>query len=182
MPFSFSRFKTVIDVETLIAHQRAADAVYVTSGKGTRRLARDAGFLAALAIDPARQIVAAVDSGALVLAAKGLLTGKRATTYPSPDLHDALAGLAAFAPGEIDRDITVLALPLRDGAGLIALAAFLGGLAAGEGQPVAVGVDQHHVAVGELAGEQAPGQLVADRLGDQPPQRPGQARRCRSRR
>ncbi|HKH34903.1 MAG TPA: PAS-domain containing protein, partial [Beijerinckiaceae bacterium] len=42
----------------------------------------------------------------------------------------ALAGLATFAPGEIDRDMTVLALPLRDGAGLIALAAFLGGLSA----------------------------------------------------
>lgn len=43
----------------------------------------------------------------------------------------ALAGLGAFAPGEIDRDMTVLALPLRDGAGWIALTAFLGGLSAG---------------------------------------------------
>ena len=42
----------------------------------------------------------------------------------------ALAGLATFGPGEIDRDMTVLALPLRDGADLIALAAFLGGLSA----------------------------------------------------
>ncbi|HEX8664893.1 MAG TPA: NahK/ErcS family hybrid sensor histidine kinase/response regulator [Beijerinckiaceae bacterium] len=42
----------------------------------------------------------------------------------------ALAGLAIFAPGEIDRDMTVLALPLRDGAGHLALVAFLGGLSA----------------------------------------------------
>jgi Na+/proline symporter/signal transduction histidine kinase len=42
----------------------------------------------------------------------------------------ALAGLAVFAHGEIDRDMTVLALPLRDGAMLIALTAFLGGLSA----------------------------------------------------
>jgi Na+/proline symporter/signal transduction histidine kinase len=42
----------------------------------------------------------------------------------------ALAGLAVFPHGEIDRDMTVLALPLRDGAGAIALAAFLGGLSA----------------------------------------------------
>jgi Na+/proline symporter/signal transduction histidine kinase len=42
----------------------------------------------------------------------------------------ALAGLAAFAPGEIDRDMTVLALPLRDAAGPVALLAFLGGLSA----------------------------------------------------
>ena len=42
----------------------------------------------------------------------------------------ALAGLAVFPAGAIDRDMTVLALPLRDGAGAIALAAFLGGLSA----------------------------------------------------
>src|SRR5215218_287271 len=42
----------------------------------------------------------------------------------------ALAGLATFAPGELDRDMTVLALPLKDGAGHVALVAFLGGLSA----------------------------------------------------
>jgi Na+/proline symporter/signal transduction histidine kinase/ActR/RegA family two-component response regulator len=42
----------------------------------------------------------------------------------------ALAGLATFPDGVIDRDMTVLALPLRDGAGWIALAAFLGGFSA----------------------------------------------------
>ncbi|MDF3064005.1 MAG: response regulator [Microvirga sp.] len=42
----------------------------------------------------------------------------------------ALAGLATFAPGEVDRDMTVLALPLKGGAGHVALIAFLGGLSA----------------------------------------------------
>ena len=42
----------------------------------------------------------------------------------------ALAGYATFAPGEIDRDMTVLALPLAAGAGEMALIAFLGGLSA----------------------------------------------------
>jgi Na+/proline symporter/CheY-like chemotaxis protein len=42
----------------------------------------------------------------------------------------ALAGLATFGPSEVDRDMTVLALPLRDGAGWMALVAFLGGLSA----------------------------------------------------
>src|SRR5215217_6295038 len=42
----------------------------------------------------------------------------------------ALAGLATFGPGEIDRDMTVLGLPLKDGAGHVALVAFLGGLSA----------------------------------------------------
>jgi transcriptional regulator GlxA family with amidase domain len=82
-----------LDVHGGLDEVASADAVYVTSGRGTRALARDAAFLAALRLDPERQIIAAVDSGTLVLAAKGLLRGKRATTYPSPDLHDALAGL-----------------------------------------------------------------------------------------
>ncbi|HEV2560041.1 MAG TPA: NahK/ErcS family hybrid sensor histidine kinase/response regulator [Microvirga sp.] len=42
----------------------------------------------------------------------------------------ALAGLASFREGHIDRDMTVLALPLLDGAGWTAMAAFLGGLSA----------------------------------------------------
>lgn len=41
-----------------------------------------------------------------------------------------LAGEALFAPGTMDRDMTVLALPLRDGSGLMALLAFIGGLSA----------------------------------------------------
>jgi Na+/proline symporter/signal transduction histidine kinase/CheY-like chemotaxis protein len=45
-------------------------------------------------------------------------------------IPNALGGLATFREGEIDRDMTLLALPLRDGAGGMALAAFLGGLSA----------------------------------------------------
>src|SRR5215218_7104668 len=42
----------------------------------------------------------------------------------------ALGGLAVFREGQIDRDMTVLALPLIDRASWIALTAFLGGLSA----------------------------------------------------
>lgn len=42
----------------------------------------------------------------------------------------ALAGLATFSEGTVDRDMTVLALPLFDGAGTIAVVAFLGGFSA----------------------------------------------------
>jgi Na+/proline symporter/signal transduction histidine kinase/ActR/RegA family two-component response regulator len=42
----------------------------------------------------------------------------------------ALGGLAVFRDGQVDRDMTVLALPLFEGAGGMALAAFLGGLSA----------------------------------------------------
>jgi Na+/proline symporter/CheY-like chemotaxis protein/PAS domain-containing protein/nitrogen-specific signal transduction histidine kinase len=63
----------------------------------------------------------------------------------------ALAGLAAFPEGQIDRDMTVLALPLQDGAGGIALAAFLGGLSAAtamvivESVAVAIMISNHLV-------------------------------------
>jgi Na+/proline symporter/signal transduction histidine kinase len=42
----------------------------------------------------------------------------------------AIAGLDAFPQGSVDRDMTVLALPLKEGSGVIALIAFLGGLSA----------------------------------------------------
>ncbi|HEY0353066.1 MAG TPA: NahK/ErcS family hybrid sensor histidine kinase/response regulator [Enterovirga sp.] len=42
----------------------------------------------------------------------------------------AIAGLDAFPQGSLDRDMTVLALPLKDGNGIVALIAFLGGLSA----------------------------------------------------
>jgi transcriptional regulator GlxA family with amidase domain len=82
-----------VEVHGTLAEVEAADGVYITSGRGTRALAKDGAWLGALRLDPARQVIAAVDSGTLVLAAKGLLTGKRATTYPSQDLHDALANM-----------------------------------------------------------------------------------------
>ena len=42
----------------------------------------------------------------------------------------AMAGLLTFPDGTIDRDLTVLALPLRDGAGVFALVVLIGGLSA----------------------------------------------------
>ncbi len=42
----------------------------------------------------------------------------------------ALGGMAVFPEGAIDRDMTVLALPLEQDAGTMALVAFLGGLSA----------------------------------------------------
>ncbi|MBF9195739.1 PAS domain-containing hybrid sensor histidine kinase/response regulator [Microvirga terrestris] len=42
----------------------------------------------------------------------------------------ALAGLASFPEGAVDRDMTVLALPLMDKAGTLAVIAFLGGFSA----------------------------------------------------
>jgi transcriptional regulator GlxA family with amidase domain len=60
-----------------------ANAVLVASGPGLRAKLDDATFIAALKLDPSRQLVGSMCSGALLLAKLGLLEGKRATTYPT---------------------------------------------------------------------------------------------------
>lgn len=72
-----------------LAEASVADGVFVVSGDGTRAKITDPAFLGALRLDPARQVIGAIDSGALVLAALGLLDGLSATTYPTvmPELE-----------------------------------------------------------------------------------------------
>jgi transcriptional regulator GlxA family with amidase domain len=72
-----------IDRHEPLEWANGADAVFVVSGPGSRAKIKDAAFLAALQLDPSRQLIAAIDSGALILAALGLLDGLTATTYPS---------------------------------------------------------------------------------------------------
>ena len=69
---------------------RDCDAVIHVSGPMTRTLMKDADYLDTLALDPARQLVGSQCSGALILAASGLLQGRTATTYPTavPHLRD----------------------------------------------------------------------------------------------
>lgn len=57
-----------------------ADAVLVGSGIKTRDVVQDSGLLAALPLDPARQLVGSQCSGALVLAKLGLLGAMPACT------------------------------------------------------------------------------------------------------
>lgn len=57
--------------------------VLFTSGKGTRRVIEDQSFLRSFKLDPTRQLIGSMCSGALILAKLGLLDGKRATTYPT---------------------------------------------------------------------------------------------------
>ncbi len=52
----------------------------------------------------------------------------------------AIAGLATFADGTVDRDLTVLALPLNAGARAISLATMLGGISAATGMVVVASV------------------------------------------
>lgn len=58
-------------------------AVLFTSGKGTRDIINDPQYLKSFHLDSTKQMIGSMCSGALILAAMGLLTGKSATTYPT---------------------------------------------------------------------------------------------------
>lgn len=60
-----------------------ADAVLFVSGSGSRKCIADDAWLAHFALDPERQMIGSICSGALILARLGLLDGKTATTYPT---------------------------------------------------------------------------------------------------
>lgn len=60
-----------------------ADIVLFTSGPGTRKLYQDPAYLKRFHLDPERQVITSMCSGALILAGLGLLEGKSATTYPT---------------------------------------------------------------------------------------------------
>ena len=81
-----------------VEQAQEADIVFFTSGPGTRRLYKDAAYLNRFNLDPERQIITSMCSGALILAGLGLLDGKSATTYPT-----AFEALEA-AGVEVERD------------------------------------------------------------------------------
>jgi len=60
-----------------------ADAVLFVSGQGTRAKMIDKDWLKRFDLNPEKQLVGSICSGALILAALGLLEGKTATTYPT---------------------------------------------------------------------------------------------------
>jgi transcriptional regulator GlxA family with amidase domain len=72
-----------------------SDAVLFCSGKGTRRKMHDKVFLSAFKLDETRQLIGAIDSGALLLGALGLLKGRRATSYPSAEIKKSLESMGA---------------------------------------------------------------------------------------
>jgi transcriptional regulator GlxA family with amidase domain len=70
----------VLERHATLEEASAADAVIVGSGMQTREVVADAGLMAQLQLDPARQLIAAQCSGTLVLAKLGLLDGVSACT------------------------------------------------------------------------------------------------------
>lgn len=66
-----------------IEEARQADIVFFASGKGVRMLYRNNEYLNRFQLDPSRQLIGSMCSGALLLAGLGLLQNKKATTYPT---------------------------------------------------------------------------------------------------
>jgi len=60
-----------------------ADLVFFASGPGTRALYKDKDYLSRFNLDPNRQLICSMCSGALLIAALGHLDGLSATTYPT---------------------------------------------------------------------------------------------------
>jgi transcriptional regulator GlxA family with amidase domain len=78
-----------------LAEANSSDAVLFCSGKGTRQKVQDKAFLGAFSLDEARQLLGAIDSGALLLGALGFLRGRKATSYPSAEIKRSLEGMGA---------------------------------------------------------------------------------------
>jgi transcriptional regulator GlxA family with amidase domain len=76
-----------------LAEANSSNAVLFCSGKGARIKYQDKTFLNAFALDETKQLIGAVDSGALFLAALGFLRGRKATTYPSAEIKRLLEAM-----------------------------------------------------------------------------------------
>lgn len=70
----------VVHAQSTLAEAASADAVLVGSGMQTREVVNDPAIMAALRLDPARQLIGAQCSGTLVLAKLGLLGAVPACT------------------------------------------------------------------------------------------------------
>jgi transcriptional regulator GlxA family with amidase domain len=73
----------VIPMHGDIEAANRADVVLFASGQGTRAKIKDEKFLNTFKLNPEKQLIGSMCSGALILAALGLLEGKQATTYPT---------------------------------------------------------------------------------------------------
>ena len=70
----------ILEAQCSLSEAAQADAVLIGSGMRTREVVADAGLMAQLKLDPARQLLGAQCSGTLVLARLGLLQGVPACT------------------------------------------------------------------------------------------------------
>ena len=78
-----SKTGVMIATHGRIEEANQSDVVLFVSGRGTLTKMQDQKWLSRFNLNPERQLIASICSGALLLAALGLLTGKTATTYPT---------------------------------------------------------------------------------------------------
>ena len=78
-----------------LAKANSSDAVLFCSGRGTRRKMHDEAFLQIFKLDESKQLIGAIDSGALLLGSLGLLKGKKVTSYPSAEIKKSLENFGA---------------------------------------------------------------------------------------
>jgi transcriptional regulator GlxA family with amidase domain len=88
---------TGIEIKThsSLVEANESDAVIFCSGQGTRVKMKDEKFLSAFNLNESKQLLGALDSGALLLGALGFLKGKTATSYPSPEIKKSLEEMGA---------------------------------------------------------------------------------------
>jgi transcriptional regulator GlxA family with amidase domain len=86
----------VLEAQSSLEAASQADAVIVGSGMQTRDVVADAALMARLRLDPARQLLGAQCSGALVLAKLGLLQGVPACTDLTTKPWVEAAGVAVL--------------------------------------------------------------------------------------
>jgi transcriptional regulator GlxA family with amidase domain len=82
-PFHRSRTGVTVHMQGSIDEANHSDVVLFASGPGTRAKLKDPSYLRTFRLNPAEQHIGSICSGALILAALGLLDGKRVTTHPS---------------------------------------------------------------------------------------------------
>jgi transcriptional regulator GlxA family with amidase domain len=78
-----SRTGIGIDAHGAVEEANTSDVVLFASGPGARKKIREPSYLARFKLNPDAQRIGSICSGALILAALGLLNGKRATTHPN---------------------------------------------------------------------------------------------------
>lgn len=71
-----------IETHGLLSEANSSDVVLFCSGSGSRKIIKDKSFLQAFNLDPNKQLIGSICSGALILASLGILNGIPATTHP----------------------------------------------------------------------------------------------------
>jgi transcriptional regulator GlxA family with amidase domain len=72
-----------------------SDAVLFGSGRGTRAKMEDDAYISRFKLDEKRQLIGALDSGALLLGKLGFLKGRKVTAYPSEETKKLLGSFGA---------------------------------------------------------------------------------------